>query len=247
MKKKLFVGLAIVMFLIVGTVCSVNATAITFSDDFEAQSFDPFWADIYQDYGTVTLSSDQAHSGTQSAKFSSTSGGQRWVWLSHKFSEVISGEVSVWFYDITPNQNNLYSSLTLYNSTVTWGEPGYIFSLGIMDFNRYNYYSTSPSSTGGTPVLQRTLGWHEFKITTGSTGGQMFIDDTLVNSYTGDHGFDSVYLTLSGPYWRPNATYYFDDFSITTSAAPVPEPATILLLGTGLVSMAGVMRRKTKK
>ena len=41
MKKKLFVGLAIVMFLI-GTVCSVNATAITFSDDFEAQSFDPF-------------------------------------------------------------------------------------------------------------------------------------------------------------------------------------------------------------
>ena len=65
---------------------------------------------------------------------------------------------------------------------------------GPLHFDNYYYYSTSPSSTD--KVLKRTLGWHEFKITTGSTGGQMFIDDTLINSYTGDHGFDSVYLTL---------------------------------------------------
>ena len=246
MKKKLFVGLAIVMFLI-GTVCSVNATAITFSDDFEAQSFDPFWTDINQDYGTVVLSSDQAHSGSQSAKFSSTSGGQRNIWLGHKFSDVIKGNVSVWFYDTEPNRNTLYSFLTLYNSTVTWGEPGYAFSLGIMDWNGSNYFYGAPEcSGGGRTSVSRTLGWHEFEINTDFAGGQMFIDDTLVHSYTGDYGFDSVRLSLSGPYWRPNATYYFDDFSITNTA-PVPEPATMLLLGTGLLSMAGVMRRKTKK
>ena len=77
MKKQLLIVLAIVMFLI-GTVCSVNA--ITFSDGFEAQSFDPFWTDIYQSNGTVELSSTISHSGTQSAKFTETAYGQKDVW-----------------------------------------------------------------------------------------------------------------------------------------------------------------------
>jgi len=191
-----------------------NAGTITFLDDFEAQSIDPFWTTT-QEYGTVALSSDQAHSGSQSAKFSSTSGGQRNILLKHEFPNVIEGNVSVWFYDTAPGQQTLYSFLTLYNSTVPWGESGYLFGLGVNDWDGSNYFFGGPEQLGdGRTSIPRTVGWHKFEIKISSTGGQMFIDDILVHSFTGDFGFNAVQLSLSGPDWRPNATYYFDDFRL---------------------------------
>lgn len=163
------------------------------------------------------LSSDKAYSGSQSAKFSSTSGGQRVLWLSHEFSDVIKGEVSVWFYDTAPGNQTLYCFLTLYNSTITYPESGSYFNLGVMDWDGNNYFFSGPDKVGdGRTSVQRTLGWHEFKINIDSTDVQMFIDDILVHSATGDFGFDSVQLCMFGPSWRPNATYYFDDFSLDT-------------------------------
>jgi hypothetical protein len=38
--------------------------------------------------------------------------------------------------------------------------------------------------------------------------------------------------------------YYLYNFSVNESSAPIPEPATMMLFGLGLLGLAGVSRKK---
>lgn len=66
----------------------------------------------------------------------------------------------------------------------------------------------------------------------------MFVDDTLVGTAFDNefNQFGSVTVGFN------NRGGYITD--LTINADPIPEPTTMLLLGTGLLGLAGVRRRK---
>jgi len=218
------------------------AMALTFSDSFEGTALNPFWTVEYQDSGTIGLSSAQSHSGTQSLQLSSTSGGQRNLWLTHDFGEKMVGSVSVWFYDSAPGQQTLYSHLMMYDMSVSPTTLGFETFIGIMDYDASYYYAMTASSVipPVPSVIARSVGWHKYEAVFGDAETKLYIDGTEVYSALGEYGLTRLSLQLSGPSWRPDATSYFDDFS--ANVRPVPLPPTALLLGTGLLGLAGWRR-----
>lgn len=215
--------------LIVTGLITVSAQAQSFFDSFEGSEFDSFWIKTEQ-FGAVSLTTEQAHGGIQSAKFSSSFGGQREVHLSHNFPSAQKGIFSIYFYDAAPGQETLYEKLNLYNAT-----SGESASIGTQDFDAYCYTAQmynpntnvlqGPNGTCGvfpqtsTTNISRTAGWHKFEIVV-STGSVSFsIDGVRVFEADGNYSFDSVDISVSGPFWRPNTVAYFDDFSFQAHGA----------------------------
>ena len=94
-------------------------------------------------------------------------------------------------------------------------------------------------------------------VNTGSFAGDVFSSDFIPGIFSwGDTGVDRIYgadygyahddifylaLQLDNPITLPAGEYWFSH-----DATVVPEPATMLLLGSGLVGLAG-FRRKFRK
>lgn len=176
------------------------------SDKFELK---PFWT-ISKEFGSVGLTTDVSRTGDMSLQLASRSGGQRNIWVSHKYPTPLKGTLSVWFYDTAAGAATLYAGLYALDST----NPANYFAVNVADWNGSHYIWNGPG-VGETPTsVARTNGWHELKLKVTSTGFDASIDGVLVGSVAGDFRFDTVYLLLSGPVWRPDAKFYFDDFKV---------------------------------
>jgi hypothetical protein len=226
------IALPILISALLGVAGAQSAAAQSYSDNFEASSINSFWT-TRQQYGSVTLSTDQSHGGSQSAKFSSTNGGQREMHLTHVFPSPTKGSFSIYFYDAAPGQETLYESLYLSNSNTADTA-----AIGTQDFDAYCYkaflYNANtgvlqgPNATCGiypqteATNVARTLGWHKLEVNVAASSVSLSIDGTQVFSAAGDYSYDTVDVTVSGPVWRPNTTAYFDDFSFTAPTASDP-------------------------
>ncbi len=225
-------AIAILNFLVVP-----RARAQTYSDSFQGPAINSFWT-LTQQFGTMTLSTDQTHSGTQSVKFTSTNGGQREMDLTHVFASPLKGDFSIYYYDFAPGQQTLYEHIALFNS-VTHDQA----AIGTQDFDATCYFASAyigstatvlgPNAGCGsfpqasTTNVLRTAGWHLFDINVAASSVTFSIDGVQVYISSGDFSFDTVSLTVSGPYWRPDTLAYFDDFSFIPSncGCGTPGPA----------------------
>ena len=99
----------------------------------------------------------------------------------------------------------------------------YVYSKYYIDARRYDVRVDADSSSGELDIYVND-----------------YINDPLIFTYQ----TSTPYRTGLSGLWSGNEVGYFDNFRLTSDdIAPVPEPATMLLLASGLVGLAGFRRK----
>ena len=240
----------VVSFFVTGTVvgwlaCAQATTISVFNNDTQTAEINAW---IAAQGGQVTVLED--FEGVQSGLYNSltTSLGTFSAPGNNQFD--VRDQPNTWSRtNYTPGGSNFLDSNDLQNITLTMNssQPLYNMFFYIQDpadgwpFNSGSTASETtimPFDTNGLPAtpykFQGSLDQHG---NTAYDGQRWFVGITTTNA---------PILEIDFMVNNPWDGYGLDDFSTVTSA-PVPEPATMLLFGTGLAGLAGLRRRQGRK
>lgn len=99
--------------------------------------------------------------------------------------------------------------------------------------------------------LSPNQGWNSLSIAFHSDYVTVGINNNYMNIFNGLYHNPSNFMVLGdalvqGSDGQPNINYYVDNIKAVSQTAPVPIPAAVWLLGSGLVGLVGVRRKFSK-
>ena len=192
------------------------------SDNFDGPAISPLWTTTQQN-GTINLSSEQSHSGSQSVRFTSSSDGQRDIGLTHTFPQATMGTVSTWFYDSAAGTESLNAGLYAFHSARSTNA----FGVSVAEWDGSTWVWRGPGVGDTATSLARSPGWHQLKLEITATGFNAFVDNNPISN--GSVNSETATITVG---IAPVIT------AITTqpqspSILPPGQTATISVLATG--------------